>query len=255
MKKPLALLLALSALALTMSSPTATAAQTWCAAGSKIYILGDSSATGYGSTGYDPALGRHYQPTRWGWARRLDDRLRNATITNLAVNGGTASDFLSDGGVQPWPDVGPMQPTAVSQIRQAKPQLVIIVLGGNEYASQRHPFYAYKKNMITLRDRILWASPQSKLLFVRMWDFSWRYSGENMYADDPYTYTWYDYDRHLEIVAARHMYLDLTPYMPKSDDGAGGLYVQDEMGPNRALHATDAGHSLQFAMYLHKLKC
>lgn len=253
MRKSLAVMLTLAALTLTVSP--ATAAQSWCEPGSEIVILGDSTATGYGSTGYDPARGRKYQPTRWGWAHRLDARLTNAEITNLALNGATASDFLADGGVDPWPQVGPMQPTAVSRIRAAEPELVIIALGGNEYASQRDPYRTYKKNMITLRDRIRAASPSSKLLFVRMWDFSFRYSGQNLHADSANTYTWYDYGRHLEVVAAKHGYLDLTSYMPKSDDGAGGLYTQNEMGPNRALHATDTGHVVQFDLYWSKLGC
>lgn len=245
---------------LISSGPAASAAPIWCDTGSKIYILGDSSATGYGSTGYDPSLGRHYQPTTWGWSRRLDGKLTKTSVTNLALNGATASDFLVGGGVNPWPvldtgEQGPLQPTAVSRIKTAKPDLVIIALGGNEYASQRHPYSTYKKNLVTLRDRVLTASPRSKLLFVRMWDFSFRYAEPHMWAADPFTYPWAEYAKHTKIVAARHSYLDLTLTMPKSDDGADGLYIKDEMGPGLALHATDDGHKRQYTAYWNKVKC
>lgn len=224
----------------------AAAAPSWCGAGSKIVILGDSSTTGYGSTGYDEALSNGYQSTTWGWSARMERRLASTTkVINLGINGGLTSDFLVDGKDPVRPAA---VPTAVARIKAEKPKLVVIALGGNEYSLDRSPSSVYKVNLAKLRDRIKYHSPNSELLYVHTWQFSYRYGSTAVNS-------WSSYATQMKAVAGTSRYLDLTRYLPKSDDGAGGLYIKDEYGPNLAVHPTDAGHGALFAAYWSALKC
>ncbi|MGH3470379.1 MAG: hypothetical protein ACRDQF_21900, partial [Thermocrispum sp.] len=66
---------ALLVLASASAPHTATAAtSTWCGGRGKIVILGDSLATGYGTSGYDIARGHGYQATSYAWPSRWDKK-------------------------------------------------------------------------------------------------------------------------------------------------------------------------------------
>lgn len=227
---------------------TATAAtSTWCGGRGKIAILGDSLATGYGTTGYDPALNNRHQPTTYGWASRWDAK-SNTTILNLARNGALASDFITDG-VQGRPN-GPFEPTAVQQIKTAKPDLVVVELGGNEFISDRSATATFEVNLRRLSWRIKQAAPNARLLFVHMYAFDYRDPDAA-----PYSHTWGQYGSVMREVAAGQWYLDLTEYMPATRFNSAGLYIKDEYGPNLAVHATDAGHIALFSAIWGKVQC
>lgn len=233
------------------SVPGAVAAgSTWCGGQGKVVVLGDSLSTGYGTTGYDGgSAGAGYQATTYAWPSRWNAK-PNTTLVNLARNGALVSDFLPDG-LDGRPG-GPFEPTAVSKIKSAQPQLVVIALGGNEYGSDRDPVKVYQANLKKLTSRIVAAAPNARLLFVRGYHFDYRYADEKHL---PYEFTWTQYGSAIRSVASGHWYMDLSGYMPSAKYNSAGLYIKDEYGPGMAVHATDAGHVAMFSAYWGKMQC
>lgn len=256
MKRTLGVVLAAAVAALLVLTPgsspsTADAAtSTWCGGRGKIVIVGDSLATGYGTTGYENAAsGGRYQATSYAWPARWDKK-SNTTLINLARNGAMASDFIADG-IDGRPG-GPFEPTAVQKVKSAQPQLVIIQLGGNEYISDRDPVKTYEVNLRRLVWRVKQAAPKARLLLVRTYAFDYRAADD---AHLPYDFTWSRYGSVMRSVASGQWYMDLTEYMPATRFNSAGLYVKDEYGPNLAVHATDAGHIALFSAYWSKVQC
>ncbi|MGH3952029.1 MAG: SGNH/GDSL hydrolase family protein, partial [Pseudonocardiaceae bacterium] len=214
----------------------------------KIVILGDSLATGYGTSGYDIARGHGYQATSYAWPSRWDKKA-NTTMANLARNGAMASDFIADG-VQNRQQ-GPFEPKAVQRIKSVQPNLVIIQLGGNEYVTDRDPERTYEVNLRRLAWRIKQAAPKARMLFVHTYAFDYRDPNAA-----PYDHSWSRYGSVMRTVAGSYgWYMDLTEYMPATRFNGAGLYIHDEYGPGLAVHATDAGHIALFSAYWGKVQC
>ena len=226
----LAAILAVVALAVPASATTGV---TWCDSGhASLDILGDSGATGYGSTGY-PAGAQTWQSTTYGWVKRLTDRLGTTVVHTYAHNGAMASDFLPGGR---WTDTT----GAVAQVQADQPAGLIIELGGNEYNVQVSPA-TYQANMQTLINNIKAVSPATTIFISHIWQIG--------VTQQPVTYTWGQY-RTADIALATSNaagFVDLEQYMPSATTNltgpVTGLYGSDNIHPN------DAGNLLEAAVY------
>lgn len=230
---------------------------TWCSDRSRAFILGDSTATGYGTTGYVGGNGSPYMATANSWWATLAKQFPNTQWTNLARNGALTSDFLPAGAGVEGRGGGPLVPNAVDLIQAAQPSVVIVMLGANEYGTDRRPEQVYKTNLSQLVNRIRTVAPQTSLLFVHTWEFDYRWATGSYL---PYEYSWGQYAAAMEGVAsslpaANADYLDLTQYMPKADNDTAGLYIADEYGPGNPVHAANAGNWAIRAAVQGKLSC
>lgn len=207
----------------------------WCADQSKLVVIGDSSATGYGSTGYGAGQDGGYEPTEYGWAARLDRQLPNTRLVNLARNGALAADFLPGGR---WP---------LTASRLSGASMVIIAVGANDYGINRPPA-EFRSHLEQLTATIVAAVPQASLLFVHTWGFDMRWP----WYPGP-LHDWSAYGDQMAALAGVH-YLDLTQVMPWADRDTAGLYTENEYG-EYSVHPTDAGHQVEFAAYWSALRC
>src|SRR5439155_22414525 len=96
-----ALLSVVSVLALLFanSASAADAQSTWCAKHANLAIVGASSETGYGTTGY-PSGAETFQRTPYGWVTRITDSLHSewgTNIQNYSHNGALVADYLPGG--------------------------------------------------------------------------------------------------------------------------------------------------------------
>lgn len=235
-RRRVVLLLAAILAALTITSPASAASTgiTWCDSGhASLDVLGDSGATGYGSTGY-PANAQTWQSTTYGWVKRLSDRLGpTTTVHTYAHNGAMASDFLPGGR---WPDTT----SAINSVRADHPAGLILELGGNEYNIQVSPAQ-YQANMQTLINQIKAASPATTIFISHIWQIG--------VTQQPVTYPWGQY-RTADITLATNNgagFVDLEQYMPSATTNSTGpvtgLYTSDNIHPN------DAGNLLEAAVY------
>lgn len=217
---------------------------TWCSNQSKAFILGDSTATGYGTSGYTGGNGSPYMATTNGWWATLTNQFPSTQWTNLARNGALTSDFLPAGVGIEGRGTGPLVPNAIDLIQSAQPSVVIVMLGANEYGTDRRPEQVYKTNLTQLVNRIRTVAPQTSLLFVHTWEFDYRWATGSYL---PYEYNWGQYAAAMESVvnslpANNVDYLDLTKYLPKADNDTAGLYITDEYGSGNPVHAANAGN-------------
>jgi acyl-CoA thioesterase I len=220
---------------------SANSMATWCTSQSKAVILGDSTATGYGTTGY-PANGTGYVSTTNGWSATLAAQLSGTQFINLARNGALTSDFLLAGqGVEGRP-AGPLAPDAIARIQTEQPSLVVVMLGANEYGTDRRPEQVYRANLQQLTNGIRAAAPDTSILFVHTWGFDYRWASGTAL---PIEYNWAQYEqvmREVAQAAGNTGYLDLTRYMPWADADTAGLFNQNEFGAGNPVHATSAGN-------------
>lgn len=203
----------------------------WCPAHTSAVVLGDSSSTGYGTTGYVGGDGSPWMDTYSGWVAQLRREWTGTTWSVLSRNGALVSDYLPGGR---WPSTVGFPDT----VAQMQPALVVIMLGGNEYGTDRSPA-TYRSNLTLVTNRIRAAAPRASLLYVSMWEFAFRWSSQP--AVNPYS----AYTTQMREAAAQHggVYVDLT----KELHSAGvhpetGLFIRDEYGPGNSVHATDAGN-------------
>src|SRR5690606_37206592 len=127
----------------SVSADPADPQSTWCTnpAGG-VVVMGDSSTTGYGTTGYlDGTQGGHeyYQSTYSGWINGLQDVWPTADWYVASRNGAMSSDYLPGGRFDKTVE-------AIDEIETRQPSLVIITTLGNDYVIDRHPD-AYKANL------------------------------------------------------------------------------------------------------------
>lgn len=215
----------------------------WCSNKSKAFVLGDSTSTGYGTTGYIGGNGSPYMATTNGWWATLTNQFPATQWTNLARNGALVSDFLPAGAGTEG-RTSPLAGDTIAHIQASQPTLVVIMLGGNEYGTDRRPEQVYKANLAELTSRIRSVAPQASLLLVHSWEFDYRW------ATGPYLpieYSWAQYGAAMEsivntIAGGNAKYLDLTKVMPKADNDTAGLYIADEYGPGNPVHMTNAGN-------------
>lgn len=209
---------------------TTAAATTWCGDRSSIVVLGDSHSTGWGLPDYTG--NGDYAQTEAGWVSTLKRRASTewGTVTTvLARNGATAADFHPGGR---WPETA----AAIDTVGDLHPPLVVIALGGNEFAQDMHParFDEHYRGLVHEVSRV---SPRTTVLLVM---------GPEMGArlvPDP-THSWNAYVGVAEAVAADEGVglLDLGEYLPAGGTAeAEGLYLPDDA------HLTAAGHRVVHA--------
>lgn len=199
----------------------------YCAGMGKVAIIGQSLCTGYGSTGY-PDGAVDYQPTERGWWAQFEAAHTDTEWRNYAHNGAMASDFRPGGR---WPAaVG-----AVDDITAWKPNIVVIMLGGNEFFQGINPQGAYWQNLDHIVGR-LHTSSGARLYVMSEYDFP----PELAEGDHPQS----AYREVAALVAANHnaTYVNLAWHMPPTSDNSDGYYLPDEYGPGLSVHLTDAGH-------------
>lgn len=230
----------LAAVAISMAAVLSAApagaqqATGWCADQSTMVILGDSTATGYGSTGYEGGNEDGYDASEYGWASRLSRQLPDTEIINMARNGSLTADFLPGGR---WP-------LNTGRIADEQPDLVVVVLGSNEYGINLPPA-DYRNDLAQLTADVIDAAPDANLLYVHTWEFDMRWPWFPAPLHD-----WDAYGDKLADVADAESgaVLDLTEVMPNADADTAGLYIDGEYGQH-SVHPTDAGHQVQFAAY------
>lgn len=200
----------------------------WQANPQHAVVLGDSGSTGYGTTGYTGGGdGGTWVDTPNGWAANLARMWPSSTWDVRSHNGAMVSDYLPGGR---WPEAV----QSIDVITAMKPQLVITMLGGNEFGTDVDPA-VYEANLRTLAGGIKNGSPLTDLVFVHMWEFTYRWGTTQ-------NHTWTEYQNAMRSVAADYgTYVDLCKYMPTAADGSG-LYLTDEFGPGLSVHPTDAGN-------------
>lgn len=218
-------------------SPTATAqssTSTWCASQDRIAVLGASSETGYGTTGYDPTVADEYDATRYGWVARV---ARNAsaewdTATDVyAHNGATIADFLPDEpnpGGRHWPTTH----NAIDNVEATQPDLILIGgAGANEYVSNVAPA-TYEAHLRDLVQQLRDARSGVDIILITHPDIQWPD------AERP----WQDYAAITDQVArdTGSGLVDMRQYIDSpSTTGAAGVWYSDDA------HLADAGQASQ----------
>lgn len=220
----------------------------WCAArnagAGNVVVLGDSTSTGYGTTGYTGGDGDPWQPTYSGWASALSRSFTGSTWTMLSRNGALTRDYLPGGR---WPSTANFPDTITAK----HPQLVIIMLGGNDYGIDV-PVTTYQSNLTQITAKIRAKAPIASLVYVSMWSFDYRW------ANHTPVHTYPEYVTAARTVATQTgaLHVDLTQDMPATTDHPEiGLYTADEYGPNAAVHATDAGNWVARGVLRTQLSC
>lgn len=200
----------------------------YCAGMGRVAILGQSLCTGYGSSGY-PEDGLGYEPTETGWWAQFERAYTDTTWVNYAHNGAMVSDFLPGGR---WET----SVNAVDELAAARPNRLLLVLGGNEFFQGIDPWGAYWRNLNTLVGKIR-DSFSTKLTIVAEYDFPAELS-EGSYPQ-------VEYRKAAALTAANHsaLFLDLSRFMPSSHNNTDGYYIPDEYGTGLSVHLTDAGHN------------
>lgn len=218
-----ALLLVLAAMLLAPTGATANTAGTWCGDKTHLAIVGASSETGLGTTGYSsPDDG--YAPTRYGWTRKVAHNLNVAwgtSTTNYAHNGAMVKDYFPGGR---WDTTS----TATQDMAATQPDLVIINLGGNEYVNSVDPA-VFDTNLTRLVTDIRTARPGVDILFLVYPTFAW-----------PNTqHTWSEYTTIIGRTAANNQaaLMDLRQHVDSSTHDTAGLWYTD------GAHLNDAGQS------------
>jgi acyl-CoA thioesterase-1 len=204
----------------------AATASTWCTDKTALDVLGDSATTGDGIA--DPNN---------TWVAKLRGSNPTTKITTHAHGGAIVSDFLPGGR---WPETT----SAVDEIGAAKPALVIVELGGNEYYRDVDPA-KYQADLVTLTNKLKAASPRSTLLYVTIWNFAPRLSTS--------VHVWNEYAEvtRQQAVKAGGWWIDLRQFFP-------GTHAEDAntklIGPD-GIHADDAGNAVVHAAvhtFLHR---
>lgn len=237
-----AVVIALAATALVgsisvVSAPAASAggAGTWCASGkANLAILGASSETGYGTTGY-PSGAQTYYPTTYGWTRRLSDLLQRAwgtTTENYSHNGALVSDYLPGGR---WSTTT----GAIADLATTRPTLVIIDLGGNEYWSQVDPA-VFETNLRTMITNINTARPGVDIMLYLHEEISWPTAGNTYWPQSTPKYPWSQYAARIFTVASTIPtgMVDMRQFINPSNGNPAGLWTSD------GIHLNDAGQSV-----------
>lgn len=200
---------------------------TWCGDMSQVVTLGDSQTSGQGASDYAHT-----------WVSIADAALPG-TWTNLAQNGLQVSDYLPGGTAR----------AAVDQIVAARPGLVVVALGANEYLYDLSP-ETYRVNLRKLldeiRDRTRTTSRPygSSVLLVHTHGFSYRLVSSPVHWWGEYGYVQYQ-----EAVARFGQgvrWLNLAAMTPWLDGDKLGLY-QD------SVHLSDRGHAVYAAAVLGRL--
>jgi acyl-CoA thioesterase-1 len=198
---------------------------TWCVDRSHLAIIGASSETGYGTTGYT-ANNEEYVPTHYGWTRRVMHNLNvewDTHGTNYAHNGATVADYLSGGR---WD----ITTSATADIAIRQPDLVIINLGGNEYAHNTAAPAEFEADLRALVTDIREAREAVDILFLVYPTFTY----------DTAAYPWTDYAAVIGDVAASQgaAMMDLRQHIDSATRDTAGLWYQDDV------HLNDAGQSV-----------
>ncbi|MCP2168216.1 SGNH/GDSL hydrolase family protein [Goodfellowiella coeruleoviolacea] len=217
---------------------TAASGPTWCTDKSRLVVLGDSAATGYGTTGY-PADVQTYVPTENGWVAKMARNLAGfgTEVTNLAHNGALVADYLPGGR---WADTT----SAVAQIQQLQPSMVIVELGGNDFYIDRDP-EVFARQLRQLVDSIKAAAPSSSIFLVKIWEIGQRESPRAVH-------TWSEYGAkmHEVAVATGAGLSDLAQYLPSPNNDTAGLYLPDR------IHLNNAGNLVVHgALYTWMISC
>lgn len=227
--------LAASITVASTSAASAGSAGTWCASGkASLAILGASSETGYGTTGY-PSGVQTYYPTTYGWTRRLGDLLERTwgtTTKNYSHNGAQVSDYLPGGR---WPvTIG-----AVADLAATQPALVIIDLGGNEYWTQVAPA-VFESNLRTMIAYIRVARPSVDIMLYLHEEISWATNGNAYWPQSAPKYPWSQYASRIVTVASTLPtgMVDMRQFINPSEGDPAGLWSAD------GIHLNDAGQSV-----------
>lgn len=186
-----------------------TPERTWCAKHANLAILGASSETGYGTTGY-PSGAETFQRTVYGWVTRFTDSLHSewgTNVQNYSHNGALVADYLPGGR---WS----ITTGAVADITTVQPDLVIINLGGNELWSQADPA-TFRANLGTLVDNIRAARPGVDILMGIYAELKWQ---PNEYGGTTQKYTWAQYGAGIydTAVAKGTALIDMRQYIPSA---------------------------------------
>lgn len=216
---------------LPASTATAGPVGTWCGDKSNITVLGSSSSTGYKTTGYTG--GGEYQPTQYGWWRRVSANAAQAwgtTATNRARAGALVADYLPGGR---WP----VTTGAVAQIAVDQPDMVLIQLGTNEYLTDVDPA-AFEANLRQLLTDVRTSRPGVDVVLIKGWRV----------ARSAPAYPWSQYGAVFGRVASSMgtALIDMQQLVDGSDLDTAHLYDAD------LTHLNDAGQSvLAAAAWLH----
>ncbi|GAB2959794.1 SGNH/GDSL hydrolase family protein [Amycolatopsis acidiphila] len=230
-----AIALTSSVVVATAPNASAGAAGTWCGSGrANLAILGASSETGYGTTGY-PANVNTYYPTQFGWTKHLSDLLHAAwgtTTENYSHNGALVSDYLPGGR---WSTTT----GAVANLATTKPTLVIVDLGGNEYWSQVDPA-VFESNLRTMIADIRAVRPDVDLMLYLHEEISWPAKGNEFWAQATPKYPWSQYAARIFAVASSVPtgMVDMRQFIYPSKTNPAGLWYSD------GIHLDDAGQSV-----------
>lgn len=226
------------------ASPQAT----WCASPERgVVVMGDSSTTGYGTTGYvDGTQGgdEYYQPTYSGWINGLKQVWPEADWYVASRNGAMSSDYLPNGRFEKTRE-------AIAEVEARQPSLVIITTLGNDYVIDRPPD-EYQENLEQIVEGVREAAPDTSIVLVTMWRFDFKLD-----TSEP-NFEFDSYAERMQQVADEHdlTWVDLREHMHNAwEHPETGLYHADEYGPGQAIHTTDAGNWVQKAVMRHALTC
>lgn len=209
---------------------TTAATVTWCADQSSLIVLGDSHSTGWGLPDYEGE--GVYAQTEAGWVSTLERRASHewGTVTTvLARNGAISADFHPGGRWQ-------HTETAVDTVHDLRPPLVLVVLGGNEFARDVPPA-RFDEHYRGLVQKLRRASPRTTVLLVLGPEPGSRLVPEPVHSWDAYAGV-------VKAVAADEgvELVDLGEYLPAGGTPeAEGLYLPDDS------HLTAAGHRVVHA--------
>lgn len=232
----------------SVSADPADPQSTWCTnpAGG-VVVMGDSSTTGYGTTGYlDGTQGGHeyYQSTYSGWINGLKQVWPEADWYVASRNGAMSSDYLPNGRFEKTRE-------AIAEVEARQPSLVIITTLGNDYVIDRPPA-EYQENLEQIVEGVREAAPDTSIVLVTMWRFDFKLD-----TSEP-NFEFDSYAERMQQVADEHdlTWVDLREHMHNAwEHPETGLYHADEYGPGQAIHTTDAGQWVQKAVMRHALTC
>lgn len=231
---------ALTGALVVAASPATATTPTYCSDKSDIAILGASSETGFGTTGY-PAGGQTFSPTTYGWATRYANSVSGqwgTVVTDYAHNGARVADYQPGGR---WPStVG-----AVADLATKAPSITVINLGGNEYWAQDDPA-GFQTRLGQLVDSVRAASPNGLVLLAIYSELKWAQSVDS--GNLPQRYTWSQYASAIYSTAVSHgtPLVDLRQYIPpatSTNQPVPTTWNSD------GIHQNDAGNLAEYGMY------
>lgn len=231
---------ALIAAVLVNASSSAGAFQSsWCTSHARVAILGASSETGYGTTGY-PAGAETYVPTTYGWTLKYANDLHatwGTVVDNYSHNGAMVSDYLPGGR---WTSTS----AATTTMGGNHPNLVVVNLGGNELWSQVDPA-VFATNLANLIDNIRATVGNVDIMLEIYPELKW---APNPYGGNTQRFTWTQYgDVIYQTAVAKGVgEVDMRQYIPPaaaSQQPSPSPWLSDN------IHLNDTGNLVEYGAW------